>query len=70
MVATGGENALIRFKVTSSIRHIPEPGQHYYLYIHMLITPWGNHPFTIDNITPNMSSTTLHFLIGTNEKAG
>lgn len=47
MVATGGDNVLIRLSVTSSIPHIPKPGQHYYLYIHMSITPWENHAFTI-----------------------
>lgn len=67
MVATGGEKGLIRLSVTSSIRHTPKPGQHYYLYTPMSITPWENHPFTIGSWEANKSSTTLHFLIGTKD---
>ncbi|KIR77478.1 ferric-chelate reductase [Cryptococcus gattii EJB2] len=69
MIATGGENGLIRLSVTCSIRHIPKPGQHYYLYTPMSITPWENHPFTIGSWEVNKSSTTLHFLIGTKDGA-
>ncbi|OWZ52784.1 ferric-chelate reductase [Cryptococcus neoformans 125.91] len=69
MVATGGEKGLIRLTVTSSIRHIPKPGQHYYIYTPMSITPWENHTFTIGSWEVDKSSTTLHFLMGTKDGA-
>ncbi|OXB35641.1 ferric-chelate reductase [Cryptococcus neoformans] len=69
MVATGGEKGLIRLTVTSSIRHIPKPGQHYYIYTPMSITPWEDHPFTIGSWEVDKSSTTLHFLMGTKDGA-
>ncbi|WVQ86162.1 hypothetical protein IAT38_008330 [Cryptococcus sp. DSM 104549] len=65
MHATGGPNGLVRLTVTTSHRHIPRPGVHYYLYTPASLAPWENHPFTIASWEVKDHCTELHFLIGT-----
>ncbi|TYJ53932.1 hypothetical protein B9479_005407 [Cryptococcus floricola] len=70
MVATGGENGLIRLSVRTSVRHTPSPGMFYYLYTPLSITPWENHPFTLGSWREEADgSTVLQFLIGTHKGA-
>ncbi|ODN73140.1 hypothetical protein L202_07706 [Cryptococcus amylolentus CBS 6039] len=69
MVATGGENGLIRLSVTTSLKHTPTPGMHYYLYTPLSITPWENHPFTLASWHEENGATVLNFLIGTQKGA-
>ncbi|KAI0833567.1 putative ferric-chelate reductase [Trametes gibbosa] len=63
-VMTGGEQGLVRMTVTSALPLTPKPGDYFFLYTPMSITPWENHPFTLGSWEKNANGgTDLHFLI-------
>ena len=62
-IVTGGENGLIRLTVTAPFMLFPRPGQYYFLYNPLSLTPWENHPFTLASWDHEYGKTKLHFLI-------
>ncbi|KAH9847648.1 putative ferric-chelate reductase [Lenzites betulinus] len=63
-IMTGGDQSLIRMTVTSALPLTPKPGDYFFLYTPLSITPWENHPFTLGSWEKNAKGgTDLHFLI-------
>lgn len=60
LTATDG---LIRLSVDTSLPIIPRPGDYYFLYSPLSLTPWESHPFTVASAEPSENGVRLHFLI-------
>lgn len=58
-----GTGDLIRVSVLATGPFKPKPGQYYFLYEPLSLTPWENHPFTLASWSTTSRGTELEFLV-------
>ena len=61
---TSVDPAVVRLTMDTPLKLSPKPGQYYYIYDPISITPWQNHPFTLASWTELETGTRLNFIIG------